>query len=149
MSRGWIVAAVGLLTVVVTVTAQTGAFVAVSADRPVTVNEVGDDEAYLGIDRTSVTVDGNTSDGEALATFTNRFARSVDVEVAVDDPDGYPVLEDVDGPGTLGVGDAGTLTADVRCDNSTAAQSITLDIEADGGNGLEFEATRTVAVECV
>ncbi|MFC6785229.1 hypothetical protein ACFQFH_04600 [Halobaculum halobium] len=151
MGSAWRVtafAALAALAVAVLATTQTGAFVSVAADRPVTVNEVGDDRGYFGIDRETVSVAGNVSEGETLAVFTNRFPRAVDVDVSVGDPDGYPVLENVEPPGTLGEGDAGAVTADVQCDNSTAAQSVTLDIEAEGDGGLRFAASRTVRVEC-
>lgn len=126
----------------------TGGFASVDADRGVDVSIADDDDAYLGISTETATVAANRSDDERLASFTNRFEEDVTVDVTVvEGSDDHPTVENVSDPGTVAVGDTSHLTADVICENGTASEDLTLEIDASGSD-VAVEATRQVTVEC-
>lgn len=137
-----VVVSVGLLT------PQTGAFTSATADRSVSVSVVDDEDAYLGIQRSPVSLAGNRE--VVLLTVTNRFQRALDLTVRVTErnPGVAPTVTAVDGPAALAPGGAAPVTASVTCVDSTASGRPTVTLNASG-EGVSVMATRSVAVDCV
>lgn len=141
------------LAVALMLTTGTGGFGAVQADRGVGVRVVADDDAYLRFAEHTPTVAGNRSATVGLADLENRFSRelgTVAVEVYGDDETTLPALEGTSGPGSLGIGRTGSVTATVNCANNPGNPSTerwTVSITASGP-GVAIALDRSVAVTC-
>ncbi|WP_276270692.1 hypothetical protein [Haloarcula litorea] len=147
--------AVALAVVAAVLVVGSGGFTAVSADRAVTVEVVGDANAYMALEYadTEVPTDGGATE---FVTVRNQFAQPVDATVtySVDAGSGLSVP---DGEQTaardgLGVGDAATVSTTLTCTSpGTHDATVSFHATADGeGVYAETTAPRTVefAVDC-
>lgn len=144
------VALAGILLSVTLATPQTAAFSSVSADRSVTVAVADDDDAFLGVERSPVSVPQNGTERTPLLTVTNRFPMPVSMQWNVTDerPHARPTIQNVSGPDTLDSGTTGTLQAVVVCGNSTSVERPTIRVRATS-EAVSVEIARSVEVRCV
>lgn len=135
-------------------TLGTGAFSSVTADRTVAVNVVGDEEAYLGLQRVnegSVTVAGSTD----VLQVRNLFANDLDLTVTVEDHtdlDGVESDDELAGPDEvdlrafddpIGPGDEKFVSLDPRGVGSLVL-GLGFEGDADGGSVTK---TRSYEIE--
>ncbi|WP_276270690.1 hypothetical protein [Haloarcula litorea] len=122
-----------------------GGYSSVSADRQVTVEVVGDEDAYMSLEYRET---GEVEEGSVL-TVTNRFAETVDltvwyrVEDQQTDPSESGTMESFDG---IGPGDSVILTcADIGDSEGIAS----FDVAAEGSSvSAQTTDSRTVEIEC-
>jgi len=145
-----LLAVVGVAASLVLVAPQTGAFTSATVDRSVSVAVVDDENAYLGIQQSPVSVTGSQSSEVVLLTLTNRFQKPLDITVRVTarTTDRRPTVARASGPATLDAGAEASVTAVATCANSTATEQSTVSISASG-DGVLVTADRTVTVDCV
>lgn len=113
------------------------AFTATQAERPVDVAVASDDQAYLQIERT-------TSETDVL-NLTNTFGSDL-TEVSVRLADGtaaYANITGISGPGSLTVGETGSVTLEYA---GNVSETVTVVIEARG-EGVSVTVEETVTVE--
>mgnify|MGYP006276002619 CR=1 FL=1 len=128
----------------------TAGYDTIQGDRSADVDVANDTDAYLALQETGTGIE-NGSTGNVLEV-TNQFGTSIDVtitDVSTSDGVTYQNLNDRNGDETgdtaaLGTGETAKL--EVSC-TSASAGSVTVDIEATG-DGITFETTTTVAVQC-
>lgn len=83
-----------------------------------------------------------------LLVVRNRFSVPVTVTAAVrDGAAGPPVVRNATGPGRLGPGGAGPVTATVRCGDAGDSGRVAVVVGATGA-GVDVSATRHVTVVC-
>ncbi|MFW6376487.1 MAG: hypothetical protein ACOC0F_00790 [archaeon] len=141
--------AVAAFALSIAIVAGSGSFTSASADRPVSVNVVADDRAFVGIETESHELT-NGNHRVVVATITNRFdTRLNHASVTVPgEPSGPPpVIGDVESPSTIDSGGEIDVRASVRCGNATSGASIPLRIEAWSEN-VHVEMTRSVTISC-
>jgi hypothetical protein len=85
-----------VLVVAVGLSTGTGGFSSVSADRNVTVDVVGDEDAYMALEYPDGTVEVEADDSSTFLTATNQFTHPVDftIEYEIVDEDGVSVESD-------------------------------------------------------
>lgn len=124
-----------------------GSFSRTASQRDTSVEIVGDDGAYLGIELFAPSVCDGTVD---IANITNQFSDAqtltdIAAEV-VSSPDDITVS--VGGvPDQLDVGEAGTVTLDVDCQGATDPKTAELRVEANG-TAESVEVHRDVEIDC-
>lgn len=147
--------ALGVLAALLIVTV-TGGFSVVTADRSMVTEYVPDDEANLGIEPHSVTVDTNVSNTSEvqLLTVTNNLPTDLSVDVDLEPADDHPEVVLVDDEIELDPGDTATIEATVDCttgeasdDGTEASTDVEIHLQASG-DGIDIELTRSVAVNC-
>lgn len=127
---------------------SSGGFSSVSADRAVTVETVGDDNAYMSLTYPEEPVQVDAGDSAELVTVANQFSESVSFEIADIETDG-----DIDAtldsqPGEVGVGAEETVMVTLSCktNSSPATGSVEFDVTADG-DGVYAETTMKRSVD--
>jgi len=137
----------GVLLALLLLTTQSGAFSAATADRSVTVAVVEDEDAYLGIERWTVSETGQAT--TPLLRVTNHLSTTVEVHITVVESGGAgrAVLNSVQGPDTLHVGESALVSAGVTCAGGTTAEPATLRIHASG-SGVSVTAHRIPDIDC-
>lgn len=170
------IALLGLCVVSLTMMVGSGAFTSTSAERPVSVNVVDDDRAYLGVGDTVRCGVGNGV-GNNKNVVTNRFATTTldpvtvrlsvagDGALRVSDSPGASGSSNENGAGgpfetidanssveftyTLAPGEGATVQIQPPTGNTTAADSIHLKIVEAGGDGVDISTDeRTLNVRC-
>lgn len=131
-----------------------GGFTSVQADRGVSVDIVGDDNAYMALDYPNGTVERGGAVNETVTlpvvNITNQFTEDVDITVE------YTVSETSETSATgangptdldLDVGDTEQVSTAVTCDD-TGEDSVTVefDVTADG-NGVYAETSEPRTVD--
>ncbi|WEL17526.1 hypothetical protein SVXHr_1357 [Halorhabdus sp. SVX81] len=135
--------------------ASTLGYEATTADRTVSVDVVGDEDAYLALsypDRT-ISVDPNTE--ETLVNVENRFVQPVEISLTAVAHAGRGLSVDVpsiDGQ-LLTVGDRFTVPMSLTCTgrrNETHTATVSFEVRADGESvSMETSASRTVTYSVV
>ena len=124
-----------------------GSFSRTASQRDTSVEIVGDDGAYLGIELFAPSVCQGIVD---IADVTNRFKKAQTltdiVAEVVSSPDDISVSVDST-PDQLDTGDTGTVTLDVDCDGATEPKTVALRIEANGDEE-RVEVHREVDINC-
>jgi hypothetical protein len=130
-----------------------GGFDSVDADRGVTVETVGDENAYMSLtysEQRETVTDGETVE---LVTVANQFSESVTFEIT-----NVATVGDIDAtlesqPGDVGVGDEETVMVTVvsdSCDDDSSPSSVdgtvVFDVTADG-DGVFAETTEQRPVD--
>lgn len=125
-----------------------GAFSQSESQRKVTVETVGDEDAYLQLvyeDRT-VVCQGTVT----LVELTNQLTTEItDIDVGYDSSADVPSISNLQVPENLAVGKSGDVTVDVECPPSSDAETtVTFTVQVTG-NGLDLVAQdRTVDISC-
>ncbi len=125
-----------------------GAFSQSESQRKVTVETVGDEDAYLRLvykDRT-VVCQGTVT----LVELTNQLTTEItDIDVGYDSSADVPSISNLQVPKSLAVGKSGDVTVDVECPPSSDAETtVTFTVQVTG-NGLDLVAQdRTVDISC-
>lgn len=125
-----------------------GAFSQSESQRKVTVETVGDEDAYLQLvyeDRT-VVCQGTVT----LVELTNQLTTEItDIDVGYDSSADVPSISNLQVPKSLAVGKSGDVTVDVECPPSSDAETtVTFTVQVTG-NGLDLVAQdRTVDISC-
>lgn len=128
----------------------TGGFTAASADRPVQIAVVPDDEAFVGIDRADPKLDNGRHADVELLRVHNDFADSVTVAARVpreNRPGQPPHVRDVSAPETLAPGASGAVTADVVCAAARDRGTVTVELIVTG-DGVDAVMERDVEITC-
>jgi len=133
-----------LLFVVAAAIVGTSGYSMVQADRSTDVAVVDDDQAYIVIDETETDIP-NGSTGTALEV-TNQFAEPVEVTATpTHSPDGITV----EGFDSSPVEVRNTADLKVRCgDSQTSANTITVDLTAEGDETSFETSDEAVTVQC-
>jgi len=133
-----------LLFVVAAAIVGTSGYSMVQADRSTDVAVVDDDQAYIVIDETETDIP-NGSTGTALEV-TNQFAEPVEVTATpTHSPDGITVEGFDSSPVEVG----NTADLKVRCsDSQTSAETITVDLTAEGDETSFETSDEAVMVQC-
>lgn len=124
-----------------------GSFSSTESQRDTSVQIVGDDGAYLGIELFAPSVCRGVVD---IADVTNRFKQTQTltdiVAEVVSSPDDITVTVDST-PDQLDTGETGTVTLDVDCAGATEPKTVALRIEANGDEE-RVEVHREVDIDC-
>ena len=133
-----------LLFVVAAAIVGTSGYSAIQADRSTDVAVVDDDQAYIVIDETEDEI-ANGSTGTALEV-TNQFAEPVEVTATpTHSPDGITV----EGFDSTSIEVEETAGLQVRCgDSQTSAETITVDLTAEGDETSFETSDEAVTVRC-
>jgi hypothetical protein len=141
-----------MLIACVLVFAGTAGFTTVDAERAVSVETVGDENAYMALIYDD-TKDIEESDTATYLTVRNQFSETVDATVAaeVETDNGLSVsIEELHNE-EVGIGTERELTAEFECQSagrSTKMATITFDSRFKGDSVLvETDASRTVRIE--
>jgi hypothetical protein len=150
MARPRLLLVVGLLAALATAIGAAG-FDAATAERGVTVDVDTDATADLGVRTFDRRIAGGPPTRVDIARLTNRFDRTLSLEVHVaGDAPTPPVLQDASAPDALAPGTGGPVTARVNCDrspNGPDTEHWTISVEA-AGSSVTVALERTVAVTC-
>lgn len=134
-------AGVGLATL-----AGAGAFSSVGGNRDVDVDLANDPNAFLAIEE----LDSTATSGESLSVLelTNQFSEALtSVTVSVTTPGKFGLNQtDANHPGSLDVGETGTVSLPMSCD-STVTDTVDLRIIASGQSS-EIKTTRSLSLTC-
>ena len=132
---------------------SSGAFTSAEADRGVSVDIVGDGDAYMALDYPDETVelDGTTNETVALpvVNVTNQFAEDVDVtvEFTVSGPSGASATGD-SGPTDLPVGETTEVSTTVTCPAGAGEYAVSIEFDATAdGNGAYAETSESRTVD--
>lgn len=125
-----------------------GAFSEAESQRKVTVETVGDEDAYLQLVYEDRTV--NCQDTVTLVELTNQLTTEItNIDVEYDSSADVPSISNLQVPESLAVGESGDVTVDVECSESSDAETtVTFTVQVTG-NGLDLVAQdRTVDISC-
>lgn len=125
-----------------------GAYSQVGSQRNVTIETVGDDDAYLRLVYSDWTVD---CDGEIdLVTLTNQLKHPLtDIEVAYDASGDRIEFGEPTVPGTLGTGEARTVTLPVECTpGSSETETVRFRVTVRGSDSVVQAWDREIDVVC-
>jgi hypothetical protein len=122
-----------------------GAFSGVEPERTVTIETVGDEDAYLRLVYPEITVECAVT--ITLVTITNHSKEPL-TNFEVDDVsvDGA-TIENIQTPDTLDVGESGSVTADAECDG-TGTATVTFTVEATGSETSVIAKNRSNDINC-
>lgn len=129
-----------------------GGFTSAESDRGVSVEVVGDEDAYLALEYANGTVDTTVDETVALAvvTATNQFTEDVDVTVdyRVDAPAGVSAsISDGSNTADLGVGEMTEVSTTVTCDQA-GQHEVTIEFDASAtGDGVSADTSRPRTVD--
>lgn len=133
-----------------------GGFTSAATDRGVTVDVVGDGDAYMALDYSNDTAEATVGETAALdvVTVRNQFTEAVDVTVnyTVSGADGVST-DDGSESAPLGVGEETDVSTAVTCDDpGEYTVTVAFDVTADGSGvlaGTSDERTVRYDVRCV
>ena len=137
------------LTAAATLAVSTTGFSSVSADRQVSVEVVGDENAYMSLRYADTTEEADSGDSVAFVTVSNYFNQPVDLTVryAVDSDGVAEPTEHVDRHDDVGVGESVDVSATVKCSpGGTEQRIVSFDVSADG-DSIYAETTSPRTVE--
>lgn len=149
MNRRSFLVGAGTATVATGAVLASGSFSQVESQRRVTIETVGDEDAYLKLVYGEQTVDCT---GEIeLVTLTNQVKELLDsIEVEITSETDDVEFGDLSVPETLAVGESGTVTLPVECEpNLEQPLTVTFDVEVAGaGNTIKAEQ-RSIELTCI
>lgn len=126
-----------------------GAFSRIEAQRGVTIEVVGDDDAYLRLVYGDAEID-DCFGTITLVTVQNQLKHAVNFEdIALEYDEDHLTIENLQFPERLEVGEEGTVTIDVSCttpEEETSTVSFDIHVEEDLGGVLA--QSRTIEVTC-
>jgi hypothetical protein len=142
-------ALVAALTAAATLGVSTGGFSSTAADRQVSVEVVGDEDAYMSLRYADTTEDADSGDSVAFVTVSNYFDQSVDFTVRyavasdqVADPSAHAERHE-----RVGAGESFEVTATVACQPGERDERVvSFDVTADG-DSVYTETTSPRSVE--
>lgn len=140
------------IAVVLALTVSSEGFSSTTTDRGVTVETVGDEDAYLSLEYPNSTQTADSGDTVVFLTVSNYFSNPVDVTVDYT-VDGGPVADpSADSQSErLGVGDSIDVSTTVECDSGTATRVVSFDVRAEGSGttaGTTEKRTVEYTVDC-
>ncbi|MFC6975375.1 hypothetical protein ACFQL1_13120 [Halomicroarcula sp. GCM10025709] len=139
------------LTAAATLAVSTEGFSSVSADRQVSVEVVGDEDAYMSLRYADTAEGADSGESVAFVTVSNYFNQPVDltVEYAVDSDEIADPTEHVDRYDDVGVGESVDVSTAVECPpGGTEQRVVSFDVSADGDSVYaETTSPRTVEYE--
>ncbi len=123
-----------------------GAFTRVESQRQVKIETVGDDDAYLKLVYNDE-IEFDCKDKKTLLWVTNQLKSKItEIKFTVEDPDdGKIIIEKVEVPSSLGVGNEGKIIGELICEEG-GTRTVNFDIEVDGED-FEVIAHRTDEIE--
>ena len=154
MGRRRRIALLALCVASATLVVGSGAFTSTSAERPVSVDVVGDDEAYMSLEYEENEEVPELSAGESTKeeylTVRNRFGQSVTIDVdAVTTVSGGLDVDVTEKNRSLGLGNEMNLSADFTCNDPGGYEpEIQFEVSATGdGVYAETGQDRTVTFD--
>lgn len=149
MNRRTFVAGLGTATLGGSALLASGSYSRVESQRAVTIETVGDEDAYLRL----VYQDSEIEDCErqiTLVELTNQFKEPLDdIEVDFETTNENITFEELDAPEELGVGEAAVVTLDASCtSDEPVTTTVTFTIEAEGEETSVTVQDRTIEVTC-
>lgn len=142
-------ALVAALTAAATLGVSTEGFSSTAADRQVSVEVVGDEDAYMSLRYVDTTDDADSGDSVAFVTVSNYFDQPVDLTVryAVDSDEVAEPTEHTREYDNVGVGESVEVSTTVTCQSGgTPDDVVSFDVSADG-NSVYAETTSPRTVE--
>lgn len=148
MNRRAFLAGLGATAAGGTALLASGSFSRTGSRRDVTVETVGDEDAYLRLAYENSTVD--CADEILLVTLTNQFEEpltDIDIEFSTDNDE--IAFDNLDTPESLAVGESGDVTLDAECStDEPVTVTVTFDIEASGEENSVTARDRHIDVTC-
>jgi len=125
-----------------------GAFSEAESQRKVTVETVGDEDAYLKLVYEDQSV--NCQETVTLVELTNQLTTEItDIDVEYDSSADVPSISNLQVPETLPVGESGDVTVAVECAPSSDAETtVTFTVEVTGDRLDLVAQDRTVDISC-
>ena len=127
----------------------TGAFSSVETQRAVTIETVGDEDAYLRLTYNRE-IDFECETSTSLLWITNQLKGPItDVEFDVVGTSDEIDVADVRVPEELGIGEEGAIEATLICENAEGERAVNFDIEVYGEEfGVKAHRTDEISITC-
>lgn len=141
--------AVAVFALSIAIVTGSGSFTSASAERPVSVQVVEDERAFVGVE----TVPHELANGKhhiVLIHVSNRFGSDVEsiTVTVIDEPSGPPpVVQGLSYPSTIQTGGTIDVSADVACGNTSTEDPVRLRMTVTTGDAT-VEVTRSVTIVC-
>jgi hypothetical protein len=124
-----------------------GSFSRDRSHRDVTIETVGDDDAYLVLQYQDISFE--CAGTVTLVTLTNHFPEPLtDIQVAVSVSNNGITLTNVVTPDSLDVGESGMVTVDAVCESDSATATVSFNVEASGEESAVEAMDRSVQATC-
>lgn len=149
MKRRTFVLGIGTTTAGGSAILGTGAFSSVETQRAVTIETVGDEDAYLRLTYNQE-IDFECETATTLLWITNQLKGPItDVAFDVVGTSDEIDVSDVRVPDELGVGEKGAIEATLICENAGGERTVNFDIEVFGDEfGVKAHRTDEISITC-